>query len=355
MRLANGFQIRLDMPQVSQSAFQIIDCLVGVHLDAGLVGLGVLPLQKPQLVLLEVAAGLERIKTQRHFSLLFQPLQVSVKFPQDIFHAGQVLARVSQSVGRFAAAFLVLGHPCGLFQKQAQLFGFGLDDAADGALTNDGVSAWTQAGAQKHVLHVAAAHRLVVDVVARCAVACQHAFHGDFQKLAPLAARTVVSVVKHQLHAGAAGWLARGGAVENHVLHGFAAQLGRLAFAQHPAHRVHDVGLAATVGPDHADKLPRQHKIGGVCKRLEAGQFDGVEAHASVGRGWRVRLSGSENAWAAQNEWRGWRAMMLPEGLQQPQALVSLKIPSRPCKTRFSAQKRIKQACRQGDYCLCSY
>jgi hypothetical protein len=85
----------------------------------------------------------------------------------------------------------------------------GLDDAADGALADDGVGARPQAGAQEHVLHVAAAHRLVVDVVAAGAVAREHALDGDLGELVPLAAGAVVGVVEHQLHAGAAGGLAR--------------------------------------------------------------------------------------------------------------------------------------------------
>jgi hypothetical protein len=169
---------------------------------------------------------------------------------------------------------------CGFLQEQAQFFGLALDDAADGALADDGVGARAQAGAQEHVLHVAAAHRLVVDVVAAGAVAREHALDRDLAELAPLAARTVVAVVEHQFDAGTAGGLARGRAVEDHVLHGFAAQLGGLGLAQHPAHRVHDVGLAAAVGPDHTHELAREHEVGGFGEGLEAGELDRVETHA---------------------------------------------------------------------------
>ena len=69
------------------------------------------------------------------------------------------------------------------------------------------------------------------------------------------------------------------GAIEDHVLHGLATQLAGLALPQHPAHRIHDVGLAATVGPHHADHLPRQNEIGGLGKGFEAGELDGIQAH----------------------------------------------------------------------------
>jgi hypothetical protein len=86
-----------------------------------------------------------------------------------------------------------------------------------------------------------------------------------------LATGPVVAVIENQLDAGAAGWLAAGRAIENHVLHGLATQLRCLGFAQHPAHGIHDVGLAAAVGPHHADQLAGQQEIGGLGKRLEPG------------------------------------------------------------------------------------
>ena len=101
-----------------------------------------------------------------HRCLLFQPLQVGIELAQNIFNTGQVFPRVAQPVGRFAAALFVFGDPGSFFQKQPQLFGFRFNDAADRALANNRVSAWPQTRAQKYVLHIAAAHRLVVDVVA---------------------------------------------------------------------------------------------------------------------------------------------------------------------------------------------
>ena len=216
--------------------------------------------QVPKLVLFERAGGCQRVEFLRHLGLLFQLVEVGIELTQDVFDPGQVLPCVAQAVLGFAAALLVFGHARRLFQEQTQFLGLALDDAADGALADDGVGARPQARAQKHVLHVAAAHHLVVDQIAAGAVARQHALDGDLGKLVPLAAGAVVVVVKHQFHAGAAGRLAGGGAVEDHVLHRLAAQFRSLALAQHPAHRVHDVGFAAAVWPNHAHQLPGQHR-----------------------------------------------------------------------------------------------
>ena len=84
----------------------------------------------------------------------------------------------------------------------------------------------------------------------------------------------MVGIVKNQLYAGTAGRFAGGGAVKNHVLHGLAAQLRSLAFAQYPAHGIHDVGLAAPVGANHANQLAGQHKIGRLRERFKPGQLD---------------------------------------------------------------------------------
>ena len=117
-------------------------------------------------MLFQRAVGLQLVVTQGNFGLLFKAVKVGVELAQNVFDAGQVFTRVRQPVGGFTAAFLVFRNACSFFQKQPQLFRFGFNDAADRALANDGVGARPEAGAQKNVLHVAATHWLVVDVIA---------------------------------------------------------------------------------------------------------------------------------------------------------------------------------------------
>ena len=286
MRLADGFQIGLDAAQIGQAGLQRGTGAFGVKFHLVLVGQGVGAFQKPLLLLFQGDVGVERVEPRRHFGLFFQFVQVCVKLTQDVAHAGEVLARVVQAVFCLASTFLVFGNARCFFQKQAQFFGLAFNDAADGALADDGVGARPQARAEEHVLHVAATHRLVVDVITAGAIARQHSFNGDLAKLAPLAASTGVGVVKHQLDAGAAGRLAQVGAVEDDVLHRLAAQLAGLGLAQHPAHGVHDVGLAAAVGANHTDQLAWQLERGGLHKRLEPGQLDGIEAHGKTVKLW---------------------------------------------------------------------
>jgi hypothetical protein len=128
-------------------------------------------------------------------------------------------------------------------------------------------------------LHITPAHGLVVNVVTAGTVPREHALDSDLGKLAPLATGAVIGIVKHQFHAGAARWLAGRGAVEDDVLHGLSTQFAGTALAQHPAHGIHDIGLATAIGPHHAYQLAWKQEIGGFSKRLEARKFDRGETH----------------------------------------------------------------------------
>ena len=240
---------------------------------------GVAVFQEPELVQLQRARVLQRAVAQRDLGLGFELVEIGRQLAQDVVHAGQVLARVLQAVLGLAAAFLVLGHASRFFQEQPQLFGTRLDDLADRALADDGVGARAQAGAEEHVLHVATAHRLVVDVVGAGAVAGQHTLDRDLGVLVPRAPRPPRVVAEGEFDAGAAGGLAVAGAVEDHVLHRLAAQLAGLRLAQHPAHGVHDVGLAAAIGTDDADELAGQLEMCRIGEGFEARELDRIQAH----------------------------------------------------------------------------
>jgi len=79
------------------------------------------------------------------------------------------------------------------------------------------------------------------------------------------------------------------------VLHRLAAQLRRLGLAEHPANRVHDVRLAASIRPDHADPFAMrdqsvqvpQHRQGAVPivaeRHAHVAQFDHLLAAALLG------------------------------------------------------------------------
>jgi hypothetical protein len=229
-----------------------------------LLGLGFAPARQPQELLLLVVLRLQRAVLLRDLRLLLELDDLAVELAQDVFDAGQVVARVGQPVLGLAPALLVLGDAGRLLQEDPQLLGTRLDDPGDHALPDDRVGPRAEAGAEEHVLHVAAPDVLVVDVVAGVPVARQHALHRDLGVLTPRAADASFVVVEHELDAGAPAGLAVDRAVEDHVLHRLAAQLGGLAFAEHPADRIDHVGLAAAVGADDADEAAGHVDLGRV-------------------------------------------------------------------------------------------
>ncbi len=271
--LAPGLQRGLARPQAGNGGFQFV---LGLrHLLGFLGALFTRPgfLQEPQRMLLLFAVRLEFAVARGHFGLCFQFFELAVELAQDVFDAGQVLARVGQAVFGFAAPFLVAGHAGRLFQEHPQLFRARLDQAVDHALADDGVAAGAQAGAQEDVVNVAAADLLVIDEIAAGAVAGQHAAHRDFRVRAPLAGGAAFAVVEHHLHRSPRRGLAVAGTVENDVLHGLAAQFRGLGLAQHPAHGVDDVRFPAAIGTHHAHQLAGHGNHGGIDKGLEAGEF----------------------------------------------------------------------------------
>src|SRR5690606_13843430 len=240
----------------------------GLALAAGgLFAPGFLAADQPVHLLLALALVLELAKTLRDLGLALEALDLVAQLAADVLDPAEVLARVGEPVAGLAPALLVLGDPGRLLEEDPQLLGPGLDDPRDHALADDGVGARTEPRAEEHVVDVAAAHDLVVDQVGGVAVAGQDALDGDLGELPPAAPDAPEAVVKDEFDRCPCRRLAIRRTVEDDVLHGFATQLGGLGLPEHPAHGVHDVGLAATVGTDDADELAGNIERRGIDER----------------------------------------------------------------------------------------
>ena len=237
-------------------------------------GQGLLPLHIVEQVLLGGQFVFKAAVALGGFGLALQLFYLAVELALQVGQPLQVFAGVFEAGFGFAAALFVFGYARGFFDIGAQFFRARFDDARNHALLNHGIAARAHAGAEEKVGDVAAAHGLVVDVVAGFALAGELALNRHFGVLPPCALQGAAVVVEHQLHGGAGGGAAGGGAVENHVLHAFAAQLLGRGFAQHPAHGVDDIAFAAAVGADHGHQLAGHADGGGVDKGFETGKFD---------------------------------------------------------------------------------
>ena len=152
-------------------------------------------------------------------------LELIAKFLTDVVDTQQVFAGVLQPQLGFTAALAILRYAGGLFEETAQVFRFRLDNARNHALLDDGVTAPAQAGAQKDIGDVAAAHMQVIEEIGRFAVALEHTLDRDLRVRRPGPGCLAETVVEDQLDAGTADRLAIARAIENDVLHVFAAQL----------------------------------------------------------------------------------------------------------------------------------
>src|SRR5438445_5305980 len=279
MRHARRFHARLEMPQLGVLCFELVRDLRHFLRVALALRRGVAAARIPKQLLPELQLRVVFLVARRHRGLRLELLQLRAKLGADVGDAREIAARVSEAILGLAAALLVLRDAGRLLEEHAQLLGLRLDDARDHPLLDDRVGPRAKAGAEEHVGDVAAPDVHAVDVVARLAVALQDALDGDLRVLRPLSGHAPLSVVEDQLDRGARERRAVHRAVEDDVLHRVAAQRRGARLAEHPAHGVDDVGLAAAVRPDDADQLPRHVYRGGIDEGLEAGELYLNESH----------------------------------------------------------------------------
>ena len=136
------------------------------------------------------------------FSLLGQMGELFFQFQANIVYAQQILARVANAQFGFAAAIAVFRHTCRFLKKYAQFLRFGLNNARDHALFNNGVCARAQPGTEENVGNILASDVLVVDVIIRIAIPLQHAFDGNFGITGPLPGCLAQRIIENQLDAG---------------------------------------------------------------------------------------------------------------------------------------------------------
>ena len=70
-----------------------------------------------------------------------------------------------------AAALLILGDAGCFFEKNAQFFRFGFDQAGNHALLDNRVAAWTQSGAEEDIGNIAAPAFGIIQIIIRRTIA----------------------------------------------------------------------------------------------------------------------------------------------------------------------------------------
>ena len=116
----------------------------------------------------------------RDFSLLAQMFKLLGQFLPNVIHTQQVFARVTQPRFGFLATLTIFRYASRFFEKHAQFFRLGFDNARNHALFNDRVRSRTEAGTEKYIGDIAATHHNIVDVIRRITLPLQHALDGNF-------------------------------------------------------------------------------------------------------------------------------------------------------------------------------
>src|SRR4029453_12758291 len=164
---------------------------------------------------------------------------------------------------------LVLGDTRGFLDEAPAILRLGGEDLVDAPLLDHRVRAHTEARAQQLVLYVPKADLLVVQEVLALAIAVDPAAHAQRAVLIGFLA-VAVGRREREDDLGHPERPALGRAVEDDVVHLFAAQDPGALFAPRPGDRVADVGLAAAVGPDHRSYCARKRQIHLLVEGLKA-------------------------------------------------------------------------------------
>ena len=261
MRFSRFLETRLDIAQCGVPRFKIGARLPDLGRQSLPFELRFVAPQQPQQLLLAGQLVAPGAILACDASLSLEALHLRSEFEADVFDAGQVVAGIGEPMPGFLAPLLVARHAGSFFEEDTQLVGPGLDDPRNGALTDDRIGARAQAGAKEKVGHVLPANVQIVDVVLGLAATRQQALDRQLRVLRPLPGKPPERIVEDQLDGCPRDRLARSRTIEDHVLHRFATQLGRLRLTKHPAHRIDHVRLAATIRPNDADQLPGQRDV----------------------------------------------------------------------------------------------
>jgi hypothetical protein len=223
-----------------------------------------------------VAHGLLRLTLDRR--------DLTPDLAENVAHPQQVLLRGGDLALGLPAPRLVLSDARRLLDQDAALLGLRRHDLGDPPLLHDRVALGADARVAEEVVDVPKARRHPVQAVLGLAGPVEAPGDLYLAERGVGGRRRAVAVVEGEGHLRHPHGGAPLGAGEDHVLHALAAEPAGRLLPHHPAHRVHDVGLSAAIGPDHRrDARPEAHR-GPVDERLESVQLEGLESHrASIG------------------------------------------------------------------------
>ena len=218
------------------------------------------------------------MRALRLVDLPLEGLELAGYLAREELGAREVLVHGGELALAALLAAAVLGDVGRLLDEGAALLGAAREDGVELALGDDRVGVLAKARVVQDVLDVHEARGGAVDEVLGLAGAVHPARDAH---LGEVDRQRVVGVVQHERHLGHAHGAARGGAGEDDVLHGLAAQLLGALLAEDPEDGVGDVGLARPVGAhDHGEAGVEDH-LRLVREGLETLERERLEVHGA--------------------------------------------------------------------------
>ena len=206
----------------------------------------------------------------------FDGAELLLDFLEDELALGEVLVGLLEFAEGFFFALFEAGDAGGFLEDFAAVVGVGFEEGRDAALFDEGVGVDADAGVEEELADVLEAGGLVVDEVFGGGVAVEAA--GDLDG-GGVHRQATVLVGEGEGDFGHAHGFAGGGAVEDDVEHGVAAEGFGGHFAEDPLDGIDDVGLAAAVGADDGGDAVIEEEFGVIGEGFEAGEFEFSEFH----------------------------------------------------------------------------
>ena len=238
--------------------------LPGFHLPAGERELHA----KPSLGQFGVSLGAAALARERP--------RLALHLADQVVESRQIVAGFLEAPFGAAATVTVEADSRRFFEQLAPFIWTVGEQRVDHARLDHDAGIGAEPRAAHEVVDVAQAARRAIEEVLRLAGAREPARDHDFLERHGQGA---VVVVEEERDFGHVHGTARRRALKDHLFHLCAAQQPCALLAEHPAHRVGDIGLAAPVGADDRRHAVVEDHLGQVGERLEAMHLQPGQSH----------------------------------------------------------------------------
>jgi hypothetical protein len=219
---------------------------------------------------------LDRAPAPRLRRLALQALELLLHLVDDVVHAEEILLGGLELELCLPPPGLVLRDARRLLDDRAPVGRLRREDLADLALLDDRVGLRAEPGVHEQLVDVAQATHLAVHQVLGLAVAVEPPRD---RALGAAVGAVAVEAGDLEVHLGHLQRLAAGAAVEDHVLHGRAAQAPGALLAEHPVDGVRDVALPAAVRAHDARHAALEGDLLPVAEALETDDLHRLQTH----------------------------------------------------------------------------